>query len=97
MAGVFLLSYFFLFPGSCASMPAPASYTRNKPPFRAEHVGSLLRPQALRAKRKEMEEKQRVPSDLKAIEDEAIKHAIKLQREIGIKTITDGEFRRSYS
>ena len=97
MAGVFLLSYFFLFPGSCSSMPAPTSYTRNKPPFRAEHVGSLLRPQALRAKRKEMEEKQKVPSDLKAIEDGAIKHAIKLQREIGIKTITDGEFRRSYS
>lgn len=71
-----------------------ASYTRNKPPFRAEHVGSLLRPPALRTRRKEIEDTQKIPSDLKAIEDEAIKHAVKLQREIGIKTITDGEFRR---
>lgn len=64
------------------------------PPFRAEHVGSLLRPKALYEKRQALEAKECSLSDLKPVEDEAIKHVVKLQQEIGIKTITDGELRR---
>lgn len=65
-----------------------------RPPFRAEHIGSLLRPAALFQKRELLEEKQCTPQDLKAVEDDAIKHVVKLQQELGIKTITDGELRR---
>jgi len=65
-----------------------------RPPFRAEHVGSLLRPKALYEKRQALEAKECFPSDLKPVEDEAIKHVLKLQQDIGIKTITDGELRR---
>lgn len=72
----------------------PASTIPSKPPFRAENVGSLLRPLALFAKRKVMDEMKRAPDDLKAVEDDAIRHAVKLQQDVGIKTITDGELRR---
>lgn len=65
-----------------------------RPPFRAEHIGSLLRPAALFQRRELLEEKQCTPQDLKAVEDDAIKHVVKLQQELGIKTITDGELRR---
>jgi methionine synthase II (cobalamin-independent) len=65
-----------------------------RPPFRAEHIGSLLRPAALFQKRELLEEGQYTPQDLKAVEDDAIKHVVKLQQELGIKTITDGELRR---
>ncbi|TFK41232.1 hypothetical protein BDQ12DRAFT_664076 [Crucibulum laeve] len=65
-----------------------------RPPFRAEHIGSLLRPSALLAKRELAEEHKCSVADLHADEDEAIKHVVKLQQELGIKTITDGEMRR---
>jgi methionine synthase II (cobalamin-independent) len=65
-----------------------------RPPFRAEHVGSLLRPKALYEKRQALEAKECSLSDLRPVEDEAIKHVVKLQQELGIKTITDGELRR---
>ncbi|KAF8971398.1 hypothetical protein BDZ97DRAFT_1651079 [Flammula alnicola] len=67
-----------------------------RPPFRAEHVGSLLRPQQLYEKRQELEADECDPDDLKPVEDEAIKHVLKLQQDVGIKTITDGELRRGY-
>lgn len=67
-----------------------------RPPFRAEHVGSLLRPKPLLEKRQALEAKKCALSDLKPVEDEAIKDVVKLQQDIGIKTITDGEFRRGY-
>lgn len=65
-----------------------------QPPFRAEHIGSLLRPKALFEKRQQLESKQCNPSDLKPVEDDAIKQIVELQRNVGIKTITDGELRR---
>jgi 5-methyltetrahydropteroyltriglutamate--homocysteine methyltransferase len=69
---------------------------RSKPPFRADHVGSLLRPAALheaRAKRAKSE----INSDqLKAIEDREIERVIKKQEDVGLEAITDGEFRRSW-
>lgn len=65
-----------------------------QPPFRAEHIGSLLRPKALFEKRQQLESKQCTSSDLKPFEDDAVKHVVELQRNVGVKTITDGELRR---
>ncbi|KIM48267.1 hypothetical protein M413DRAFT_226748 [Hebeloma cylindrosporum] len=73
-----------------------SSSMHSRPPFRAEHVGSLLRPKALYEKRQALEAKECSLSDLKPLEDEAIKHVLKLQQDVGIKTITDGELRRVY-
>jgi 5-methyltetrahydropteroyltriglutamate--homocysteine methyltransferase len=67
---------------------------RTVPPFRADHVGSLLRPQRLldaRARRKRGEID---AGQLRAVEDEAIREAIRMQVDAGLKSITDGEFRR---
>jgi len=66
-----------------------------KPPFRAEHVGSLIRPKALFEKRQLHEQGELTLEELKTDEDDAIKHAVKLQQEFGMKTITDGEMRRA--
>ncbi|KAF9015093.1 hypothetical protein BDQ17DRAFT_1385892 [Cyathus striatus] len=65
-----------------------------RPPFRAEHIGSLIRPAALFQKRQMLEDGKCTKHDLKGTEDEAIRHVVNLQREIGIKTITDGEVTR---
>jgi 5-methyltetrahydropteroyltriglutamate--homocysteine methyltransferase len=64
---------------------------RDTPPFRADHVGSLLRPQRLL----EARERAAPPDELKAIEDEAIRDAVRMQEEIGLQSATDGEFRRA--
>lgn len=64
------------------------------PPYRADHVGSLLRPEALFQKREALEKKECSLDDVRALEDDAIKHVVDLQKEVGIKTITDGELRR---
>jgi 5-methyltetrahydropteroyltriglutamate--homocysteine methyltransferase len=69
---------------------------RSKPPFRADHVGSLLRPAALKAAREQRERGEITPAQLKAVEDQEIKRAIRKQEEIGISAVTDGEFRRAY-
>jgi 5-methyltetrahydropteroyltriglutamate--homocysteine methyltransferase len=62
---------------------------RTIPPFRADHVGSLLRPpQLLQARANDA-------SDLREIEDEAIRDAVRMQEEIGFRAATDGEFRRA--
>ncbi len=66
-------------------------------PYRADHVGSLLRPDAIKAARKaHYEDKSLDAAGLKAAEDEAIRDVIRMQEEIGLKAITDGEFRRSF-
>ena len=67
-----------------------------KPPFRADHVGSLLRPQDLSNARQKWREGKMEADALKVIEDEHIRDVIKLQESIGLKSITDGEFRRDY-
>ena len=64
------------------------------PPFRAEQVGSFLRPAELLVKRQYFEEGKCTVAELRAVEDEAIRRVVLLQREVGIKTITDGEFGR---
>jgi 5-methyltetrahydropteroyltriglutamate--homocysteine methyltransferase len=69
---------------------------RNKPPFRADHVGSLLRPQALKEAREQRAAGKITPAELKTIEDREIKRVITKQEEVGLQAITDGEFRRSW-
>jgi 5-methyltetrahydropteroyltriglutamate--homocysteine methyltransferase len=71
--------------------------TAAKPPFRADHVGSLLRPDSVKAARKKYyDDKSIDAAELKAVEDEAIRDVIRLQEEVGIPAITDGEIRRSF-
>jgi 5-methyltetrahydropteroyltriglutamate--homocysteine methyltransferase len=67
---------------------------RNNPPFRADHVGSLLRPQHLLDARSKFDEGEISAAQLRSIEDDAIRHIVKRQEEIGLKSVTDGEFRR---
>ncbi|KAK3671668.1 hypothetical protein LTR78_008401 [Recurvomyces mirabilis] len=64
------------------------------PPFRAEHIGSLLRPDELVKKRYAVAEKSTPPEELKPIEEKAIKDIVKLQEECGIHSITNGEHSR---
>ena len=67
---------------------------RTKPPFRYDHVGSLLRPEALLASRDKFKAGDITAEELRAHEDECIIQAVKLQEESGLKAVTDGEFRR---
>ncbi len=69
---------------------------RTKPPFRADHVGSLLRPAALKDARAKHEKGEIDAAALKAIEDREIEVVVKKQEEVGLKLATDGEFRRSW-
>ena len=69
---------------------------RSKPPFRADHVGSLLRPAPLKAAREKRAKGELAAADLKAMEDREIERAIKKQEEAGLQAVTDGEFRRSW-
>ena len=65
---------------------------RTKPPFRADHVGSLLRPAALRDARAKRERGEIDAAALTAIEDDEIKTLIARQEAVGLKSITDGEY-----
>ncbi|HZL59717.1 MAG TPA: 5-methyltetrahydropteroyltriglutamate--homocysteine S-methyltransferase [Stellaceae bacterium] len=69
---------------------------RNTPPFRADHVGSLLRPKKLLDAREKRKKNEITPAQLTAIEDESIREVVKLQEDLGLKAATDGEFRRAY-
>jgi 5-methyltetrahydropteroyltriglutamate--homocysteine methyltransferase len=69
--------------------------SRDTPPFRADHVGSLLRPPALTGARAEFKAGRIDGDELRSVEDEAILDAMALQRDAGLQTVTDGEFRRT--
>ena len=69
---------------------------RTKPPFRADHVGSLLRPAALREARERRAKGEITADALKVVEDRAIEEIIKKQEAVGLQAISDGEFRRSW-
>ena len=69
---------------------------RTEPPFRADHVGSLLRPAKLAETRDKWRQGKVSEDDLKSVEDAAIQDAVALQEGAGLKAITDGEFRRDY-
>jgi 5-methyltetrahydropteroyltriglutamate--homocysteine methyltransferase len=66
----------------------------DQPPFRADHVGSLLRPPELRRARDDHAAGRISAAELRRVEDEAIRRAVKLQQEAGLKSVTDGEYRR---
>src|ERR1700750_757949 len=68
---------------------------RTTPPFRADHVGSLLRPPALLQAREDFKDGRIDADELRGIEDEAIRDVVRKQEEVGLQSATDGEFRRS--
>ena len=69
---------------------------RTKPPFRADHVGSLLRPATLKQARAQRERGEITAEELKTIEDREIEAVIRKQEEAGLRSVTDGEFRRAF-
>lgn len=66
---------------------------KRHPPFRAEHIGSLLRPDYLLEARKQFDRKEINHEQLRELEDKAVEEAICLQRRAGMKSLTDGEYR----
>src|ERR1700760_3358402 len=68
---------------------------RATPPFRADHVGSLLRPPRLLQARDEFAAGRLPEEDLRAVEDEAITDVVAMQEEVGLQSATDGAFRRA--
>ena len=68
---------------------------RDRPPFRADHVGSLLRPAELLQARADLDAGLIDAVELRAVEDEAIRTIVRRQEEVGLESATDGEFRRS--
>jgi len=68
---------------------------RTTPPFRADHVGSLLRPRPLLEAREAQAAGRLSAAELAAVEDDAIRAAVRLQEDLGLRAATDGEFRRA--
>jgi 5-methyltetrahydropteroyltriglutamate--homocysteine methyltransferase len=66
----------------------------SSPTFRADHIGSLLRPEPLLEARRRHDAGTITADELRAVEEEAIAAAVKGQQDVGIDIITDGEFRR---
>jgi 5-methyltetrahydropteroyltriglutamate--homocysteine methyltransferase len=69
---------------------------RTRPPFRADHVGSLIRPDALIRARQAADKNESAPEELTRIQQEAIRAIVRLQEDIGLKLATDGEFNRTF-
>ncbi len=69
---------------------------RSRPPFRADHVGSFLRPAYLLEAREKKAKGHITPAQLREVEDRAITEIVKFQADVGLQSITDGEFRRTY-
>jgi 5-methyltetrahydropteroyltriglutamate--homocysteine methyltransferase len=67
---------------------------RTKPPFRADHVGSLIRPDALIRARQQAENDEISETDLRRIQHAAIRDVVRMQEELGLKLVTDGEYNR---
>ena len=81
--------------GDPRDQPARASSRRTRPPFRADHVGSLLRPARLLRARDRHAAGELDAEGLRAIEDEAIREVVAQQEDAGLQSATDGEFRRA--
>jgi 5-methyltetrahydropteroyltriglutamate--homocysteine methyltransferase len=67
-----------------------------KPPFRADHVGSLLRPPELKEARENRKQEKISSDQLKRVEDKHIRNAVAMQEAAGLQAVTDGEFRRAF-
>src|SRR6516225_1720255 len=70
--------------------------SRHNPPFRADHVGSLLRPPELIAARRRRHAGEISSAELRSIEDTCIREVIRKEESIGLHSVTDGEFRRAF-
>jgi 5-methyltetrahydropteroyltriglutamate--homocysteine methyltransferase len=70
--------------------------TRSTPPFRADHVGSFLRPSYLLEAREQAARRDITAEQLRSVEDRAIAEIVAFQQDVGLQSITDGEFRRTY-
>ena len=70
--------------------------TRTHPPFRADHVGSFLRPKRLLEAREKKANGEITAAELRAVEDDAITEIVRFQEDVGLRSVTDGEFRRTY-
>ena len=92
--------------GTQGGRPGPAGLTsrcgnatilpmRTTPPFSADHVGSLLRPASLLAARDDFAAGKIDAAQLRAAEDTAIADVVAMQRDVGLRSVTDGEFRRA--
>src|ERR1700756_1533382 len=89
-------------PGACprhgpgrSEKGIPQMSRRTSPPFRADHVGSLLRPPRLHQARDDFAAGRITAADLRAVEDDEIIKAVRMQEEVGLQSATDGEFRRA--
>src|SRR5438477_10963118 len=71
-----------------------ATGRRLTPPFRADNVGSLLRPKSLLAARESHKRGELTAAQLREVEDNAIREVVRLQEDLGLQAVTDGEFRR---
>jgi 5-methyltetrahydropteroyltriglutamate--homocysteine methyltransferase len=69
---------------------------RTVPPFRADHVGSFLRPAELLTAREQHKSGKLTASQLREVEDRAIRDVVRMQQDVGLSSATDGEFRRTY-
>ena len=78
------------------TLERPRAGARTRPPFRADHVGSLLRPAELHKARQDRADGKLSAEELRAVEDRCIAHAIQQQEACGLRAATDGEFRRAY-
>src|SRR5262252_7036582 len=81
-------------PGASEKGKSPMP-SRTSPPFRADHVGSLLRPPRLHQARDDFAAGRITADALRTVEDEEIIKAIRMQEEVGLQSATDGEFRRA--
>lgn len=78
------------------TLERPRVAARTRPPFRADHVGSLLRPVELREARRARAEGRMDAAALREVEDRCIARAVRKQEEVGLRAATDGEYRRAY-
>jgi 5-methyltetrahydropteroyltriglutamate--homocysteine methyltransferase len=69
---------------------------RTRPPYRADHVGSLIRPDTLIGARQAEEKGEITPAELTRIQHDAIRDVVRLQEEIGFRVATDGEYNRTF-
>lgn len=72
----------------------PSVTLKSRPPFRAEHLGSLLRPENLLNLRDDVDNGTADKKQLTKVEDDAVKKIVQMQLDLGFHAITDGEYRR---
>jgi len=79
-----------------SNAPSPHPGVRDAPPFRADHVGSFLRPKRLLDAREQHKTGTLTAAALRTVEDDAIRDVVRFQEDLGLRGITDGEYRRTY-